>query len=292
MLRILNFINDKKIDIFAKLKYCFSPKILKRVMINELEVDILIYDIFIPINLKKGNEKVIQKLIRELIKDESYEFICEKGKYYDLLMAYGFKISNLKEYLVKKVSTAVEVIIKTSQLSPDKVNIVLINNEFNNYTLKIIGELINLSKNISLISPCFEKYSNTINDIFDEFGSAIIITDSYEPIKRANIILIINCEELLFRYIKDENVLIICLDEKIKENNNIKIKIITSFCFSLPREIIEIIPSNIAKSEVASAIYQATCNEKRYERINEFYCFNKQISLKEIKDKFKMLDRV
>jgi len=285
MIRILNFIIDEKTNIFNKLLYRIFPKILKRIIIEVLEIDIIIYDIYIPKNQIKGEEKVIKKLIRELIKDESYEFICEKGKYYDILFNYGFKTSNLKEYLLEKVSIAVRVIVKASQLSPDKVNIAIVDNEFNNNTLRIIKNLIYSSKNISLISKCFKNYRQAINDIYNEFGSAIIITDSYEPINRANIILIINSEDLIIEHIKNENAIVICLDEKIKENEKIKTELITSYCFALSKELIKIIPNNISKSEVASTIYFEDNNNKKYEKINQFYSFNKQISIKEIKDK-------
>lgn len=292
MLRILNFIMDEKTNIFTKLIYHFFPKIIKRIIIDVLEIDIIIYDTYICKNLKKNEEKVIKKLIRELIKDESYKFICENGKYDDILTAYGFKTSNLKEYLIKKVSTAVEILIKASQLSPDKVNIAVVDNEFNRYTLRIIKELIYFSKNISLITSCIENYIDEINDIYNEFGSAIIITDSYEPINRANIILVLNGEDLFFEFVRNENVVIICLDEKIKENEKIKNKLITSYSFALSKELIEIIPNNILKSKVASAIYFEDFNNKKYEKINEFYSFNKQVFIKEIKDKLKMLDRM
>lgn len=292
MLAIINFKKDLTKGFLNKVKKFFTPTVLKRFEYFENHnLELIIYDVIMQISNAKGIERSLIKLEKEMLKDETFEFISEKGEWSEYLLKRGFYRTNIREYLIRQSSNALQILIKNSGLTPNEITISVYEKEIDKKTPVILEKIAKYSKNITLISNYFEAYAEQIQSINEDIGSAIIATDSFEATKRSHIIVAMNhTKDLIANSKISYHTVLLSFDIDYMPNAFLPFELINSYGFKLPKDLEELCPNGIRQWEFAAALYLNGYMNKNSEKISEFYSFGRLISIKDLSERMKRLD--
>lgn len=292
MLAIINFKKDLSKGFLNRVKSFFSPTVFKRFEYFENhKLELIIYDTVMQISNEKGIQRSLMKLEREMLKDEAYEFICEKGEWSEYLLKRGFYRTNIREYLIRQSQKALDALINNSGLTPSEITITVFEKEIDKKTPVILEELCKYSKNITLISACYEKYADQIQSLNEDYGTAIIATDSFEAARRSHIIIAMNdTKDLIANSKISYHTVLLTYDTAYKPNNFLPFEMINAYGYKLPKDLEELCPHGIKSWEFAAALYLNGYLNKNSEKISEFYSFGRLISAKDLSERMKRLD--
>lgn len=163
--------------------------------------------------LKKINEHNVENIIlnRELSENKGFCRLLEESKKYIIT---GKRISKV---LLNKI---VNEIAKYTRYPKEKMNILLLMNEYSLENIDLIEYLSKEIKELTVLSRNYTKYERAATKLFDNYGYLVKLysNESINEFKRANIIINLDFKEEEFQKINfARNSIVISLNEKINK---------------------------------------------------------------------------
>lgn len=293
MVAVISFIKDKRKGIFAKIMHYLFPKVLKTIYnIKLLPDNIIFYYVTIPVCNENGTVRCLNKLIREMRNDNIYEFICCNGKLSEYLINNGFKRLVCREYLIKQINNAVKTLANETGIMPSRLTISIYDRNEKNDIKPLVESACRLAKNVTFITPFYERYNSLIMKLYEDYGTAAIITDSFDAVRRSHIVISVNnTRDLLRNTSIPIGAALFNLDEFFKPEAFLPYTVIDAFSFYLPEGIKNLCPDDLPMWEFAAALALNGLSDIDITKIENYYSFGNILSVKSVADGIKMLDR-
>lgn len=169
------------------------------------------------IKIKKA-EKLAQKTVKILEKTNSKKIVLSKQiskqeEYVNFLHSYGAKIIEGK-WLFKALTLKVlDYIVEKKRLKKEELQISILINEIEPNMLENIKEIVKQYKRVNIVTNHFEKFKKIEQQIFDEYGIMITVTNNKKrSLAKSQIILNVDFpKELINKYIIFEEAIIVNL---------------------------------------------------------------------------------
>jgi len=166
----------------------------------------------------KKAEKLAQKTIKILEKTNSKKVVLSKQiskqeEYTNFLHSYGAKIIEGK-WLFKALTLKVlDYIVEKKRLKKEELQISMLINEIEPNMLENIKEIVKQYKRINIVTNHFEKFKKIEQQIFDEYGIMITVTNNKKKsLSKSQLILNVDFpKELINKYRIFEEAIIVNL---------------------------------------------------------------------------------
>lgn len=196
-----------------------KPKLISKI----LNIAIVKEDkIILPIGQEeikaKKAEKLAQKTVKILEKTNSKKIVLSKQiskqeEYVNFLHSYGAKIIEGK-WLFKALTLKVlDYIVEKKRLKKEELQISILINEIEPNMLENIKEIVKQYKRVNIVTNHFEKFKKIEQQIFDEYGIMITVTNNKKrSLAKSQIILNVDFpKELINKYIIFEEAIVVNL---------------------------------------------------------------------------------
>lgn len=166
----------------------------------------------------KKAERLAQKTIKILEKTNSKKVVLSKQiskqeEYTNFLHSYGAKIIEGK-WLFKALTLKVlDYIVEKKRLKKEELQISILINEIEPNMLENIKEIVKQYKRINIVTNHFEKFKKIEQQIFDEYGIMITVTNNKKKsLSKSQLILNVDFpKELINKYRIFEETIIVNL---------------------------------------------------------------------------------
>jgi len=166
----------------------------------------------------KKAERLAQKTIKILEKTNSKKVVLSKQiskqeEYTNFLHSYGAKIIEGK-WLFKALTLKVlDYIVEKKRLKKEELQISMLINEIEPNMLENIKEIVKQYKRINIVTNHFEKFKKIEQQIFDEYGIMITVTNNKKKsLSKSQLILNVDFpKELINKYRIFEEAIIVNL---------------------------------------------------------------------------------
>ena len=185
--------------------------------------------IILPIEEKETiDEKKIKILTKKIIKilDKTNcktiilsKYLKNNEGFMEKLKSNGLNIIDGKWLFLVMSEKVIDYVVRKKELKNEETNVsILINNNFNDYILENIKEIIRKYKTVNIVTKQIEKFKKIEKQIMDEEGINITITNNKKKsLVRSNIILNVDFDtELINKYNIPEEGIIVNLQENVK----------------------------------------------------------------------------
>lgn len=192
-------------------------------------VEIVNDRIILPIEEKEIiDEKKLKILTKKIIKilDKTNcktiilsKYLKKNKNLVENLRNAGLNIIEGKWLFLVMSEKVLDYVVRKKELKKEETNVsILINNNFNDYILENIKEIIREYKTVNIVTKQIEKFKKIEKQIMDEEGINITITNNKKKsLIRSNIILNVDFDtELINKYNIPEEGIIVNLQENVK----------------------------------------------------------------------------
>ena len=192
-------------------------------------VEIVNDRIILPIEEKEIiDEKKLKILTKKIIKilDKTNcktiilsKYLKKNRNLVQSLKNAGLNIIDGKWLFLVLSEKVLDYVVRKKELKKEETNVsILINNNFNDYILENIKEIIRKYKTVNIVTKQIEKFKKIEKQIMDEEGINITITNNKKKsLVRSNIILNVDFDtELVNKYNIPEEAIIVNLQENVK----------------------------------------------------------------------------
>lgn len=174
------------------------------------------------------DEKKIKILTKKIIKilDKTNcktiilsKYLKKNEGFMEKLKSNGLNIIDGKWLFLVMSEKVIDYVVRKKELKKEETNVsILINNNFNDYILENIKEIIRKYKTVNIVTKQIEKFKKIEKQIMDEEGINITITNNKKKsLVRSNIILNVDFDtELINKYNIPEEGIIVNLQENVK----------------------------------------------------------------------------
>ena len=269
-------IDTKKYSFIEKLK--LNLGIMRPILqtLYYMTDDINVSVLYLPDCLNIKPEK-IEKYLKAasgnfLTFDEGYAILTENAKKNDksyIIQKY-FKVSDGKELFIKLLEKVIKKLIKICEMDIQSLTVSLCEKDVSYASELILRAVSRYVRYATLYTPDTKKGLEVANNIFDDIGFSVFVTNNIEAARKSKIVVIIdeNSNYLKMKLAKRGQI-IITLDknEQITKSNNI---IINNLVFVIPKEYAIIKNFRIDYMELFDVLYKITGNINMVPRINGF----------------------
>jgi len=192
-------------------------------------VEIVNDRIILPIEEKEIiDEKKLKILTKKIIKilDKTNcktiilsKYLRKNEGFMEKLKSSGLNIIDGKWLFLVMSEKVIDYVARKKELKKEETNVsILVNNNFNDYILENIKEIIRKYKTVNIVTKQIEKFKKIEKQIMDEEGINITITNNKKKsLVRSNIILNVDFDtELINKYNIPEEGIIVNLQENVK----------------------------------------------------------------------------
>lgn len=192
-------------------------------------VEIVNDRIILPIEEKEIiDEKKLKILTKKIIKilDKTNcktiilsKYLKKNKNLVENLRNAGLNIIEGKWLFLVMSEKVLDYVVRKKELKKEETNVsILVNNNFNDYILENIKEIIRKYKTVNIVTKQIEKFKKIEKQIMDEEGINITITNNKKKsLVRSNIILNVDFDtELINKYNIPEEGIIVNLQENVK----------------------------------------------------------------------------
>ena len=174
------------------------------------------------------DEKKIKILTKKIIKilDKTNcktiilsKYLKKNEGFMEKLKSSGLNIIDGKWLFLVMSEKVIDYVVRKKELKKEETNVsILVNNNFNDYILENIKEIIRKYKTVNIVTKQIEKFKKIEKQIMDEEGINITITNNKKKsLVRSNIILNVDFDtELINKYNIPEEGIIVNLQENVK----------------------------------------------------------------------------
>ena len=174
------------------------------------------------------DEKKIKILTKKIIKilDKTNcktiilsKYLKKNEGFMEKLKSSGLNIIDGKWLFLVMSEKVIDYVARKKELKKEETNVsILVNNNFNDYILENIKEIIRKYKTVNIVTKQIEKFKKIEKQIMDEEGINITITNNKKKsLVRSNIILNVDFDtELINKYNIPEEGIIVNLQENVK----------------------------------------------------------------------------
>lgn len=174
------------------------------------------------------DEKKIKILTKKIIKilDKTNcktiilsKYLRKNEGFMEKLKSSGLNIIDGKWLFLVMSEKVIDYVARKKELKKEETNVsILVNNNFNDYILENIKEIIRKYKTVNIVTKQIEKFKKIEKQIMDEEGINITITNNKKKsLVRSNIILNVDFDtELINKYNIPEEGIIVNLQENVK----------------------------------------------------------------------------
>ena len=174
------------------------------------------------------DEKKIKILTKKIIKilDKTNcktiilsKYLKKNEDFMEKLKSTGLNIIDGKWLFLVMSEKVIDYVVRKKELKKEETNVsILVNNNFNDYILENIKEIIRKYKTVNIVTKQIEKFKKIEKQIMDEEGINITITNNKKKsLVRSNIILNVDFDtELINKYNIPEEGIIVNLQENVK----------------------------------------------------------------------------
>ena len=185
--------------------------------------------IILPIEEKEIiDEKKLKILTKKIIKilDKTNcktiilsKYLKKNKNLVENLRNAGLNIIEGKWLFLVMSEKVIDYVVRKKEFKKEETNVsILVNNNFNDYILENIKEIIRKYKTVNIVTKQIEKFKKIEKQIMDEEGINITITNNKKKsLVRSNIILNVDFDtELINKYNIPEEGIIVNLQENVK----------------------------------------------------------------------------
>ena len=174
------------------------------------------------------DEKKIKILTKKIIKilDKTNcktiilsKYLKKNEGFVEKLKSSGLNIIDGKWLFLVMSEKVIDYVVRKKEFKKEETNVsILVNNNFNDYILENIKEIIRKYKTVNIVTKQIEKFKKIEKQIMDEEGINITITNNKKKsLVRSNIILNVDFDtELINKYNIPEEGIIVNLQENVK----------------------------------------------------------------------------
>ena len=201
------YINSPESDLYKKSNELYGMYQARSAIVKEDKI-------ILPIGQEeikaKKAEKLAQKTVKILEKTNSKKIVLSKQiskqeEYTNFLHSYGAKTIEGK-WLFKALTLKVlDYIVEKKRLKKEELQIAILINEIEPNMLENIKEIVKQYKRVNIVTNHFEKFKKIEQQIFDEYGIMITVTNNKKrSLAKSQIILNVDFPKELINKIKEK----------------------------------------------------------------------------------------
>lgn len=257
MLAVVNFKNSPRGGIFSRLWACLFPGVLARSTYSEtLDAELIYMEPLLPMQSPLGTRRCLDKTAALLRRLGCDCFLSAPGAHSDFLLGKGIKRVGGEDYFLFRLTDCVKKLAALRELPVEELYVCVYDMEQADWQKSLFVELTRLCRKTVLIAPEDQSGTELAERLFDENGTACVITDNVEAAAGSTAVVSLSgTEQLIGSGALPFGTVLLCADRSYVPRAELPYPILTDIGVFLPHDLDVLLPDGITSAAFAGQLY-------------------------------------